>query len=84
MAEYVSVLNAVIRLRGIRKIDISYHAGTNYNNQYIHKLYVRYEDGEEYEYRTTDREKAERDYEGLKNALLNYDSKMDGKDGEGK
>lgn len=79
MVDYVSVLNSVICLKGIRNINICYSCGTNYSNQYIHRLFVYYEDGKELVFTTTDREKAHHDYEGVKIALLGCVEKMDGK-----
>lgn len=80
MAEFVSVLNSVIRISEIKKIHICYDDGTNYANNWIQNLFVHYKDGTSDKFSTTDRAKAKEDYEGLKNALLNYGAKMDGKD----
>ena len=72
MAEFVSVLNSVICLSEIKKITIMYDNGTNYGNKWLLTLFVYYIDGKEDKFSTTDRAKANEDYEGLKNALLNY------------
>lgn len=80
MAEFVSVLNSVIRVSEITKIFIHYDNGTNYANKWIHNLWVYYKDGTSDKFSTTDRAKAKEDYEGLKNALLNCGAKMDGKE----
>ena len=79
MAEFVSVLNSVIRISEIAKIFICYDDGTNYANDWVQNLWVHYKDGTSDKFSTTDRAKAKEDYERLKNALLNYGAKMDGK-----
>lgn len=73
MKAYVSVLDDVICLNEIRKIQIKYCQGSNYHNGYIHTLHICYKNGTSEHYKTDDYQRARKDYEALKSALLELD-----------
>ena len=70
MAKFAKVLNSVISLHDIRKVTTIYENGTNYNNKWVHSMFVEYYDGKQYEFSTTDKEQAKKDFGGLENAIL--------------
>ena len=72
MTEYVSVLDSVICLSEIRLITVLYQSCQNYAKEWMHTLFVKYKDGTQEEFITADLKRAEKDYENLRKALLNY------------
>ena len=79
MKEYIAVLNSVICLREIKTISIRYDNGINYSNEWIQTLFVEYKDGKTDNFQTTDRAKARKEYEALKEALLGIESNTEQK-----
>ena len=73
MKAYISVLDNVVCLSEIRKIEIKYHQGSNYHNGQIHILHISYKDGTSEQYKTDDYQRARKDYEALRSALLEID-----------
>lgn len=72
MTEYVSVLDSVICLSEIRLITVLYQSCQNYAKEWMHTLFVKYKDGTQEEFITADLKRAEKDYENLRKALLDY------------
>lgn len=69
--KFVNILNSVINIDCIKSITTKYQNGTNFSNRWIHTLWVEYTDGKTDIFNTCDLEIAHKDYENLKQILLN-------------
>lgn len=75
--KYIKVLNSVICLDCIKKAETIYYAGTNYQNESVHRLNIVYKDGGNERFETTDYILARQNFEALKSVLLNIDDSVE-------
>lgn len=72
MFEFVKVFDDIICISEIKRVTVVYNNGTNYNNQFIHNVFIVFKDGTERRFTSTDLPTTKTEYENLQKSLLSY------------